>query len=96
MVLGVDGTIVGDFIDLLTLGANLGDGVGGDFLELLDDAVHDIDEDNLSWSMSLCLQRRERVCVREREREGLPHIQSNVASQQRSHVQCFRRQNELP
>ena len=47
VVFGVDGAVVGDCVDFFSLSANLGDGVGGDFLKLLDDAVHDIDEHDL-------------------------------------------------
>ena len=46
-MLGVDGSIVGNGIDLLALGADFCDSVRGVLLQLLNDAVHDIDEDDL-------------------------------------------------
>ncbi len=45
--LGVDGTVVLDGIDLLTVVADFGHCVALVLLQLLDDAVHDIDEDDL-------------------------------------------------
>ena len=45
--LGVDGTVIADGIDLLAFASNLGDGVAFGLLELLNELVHDIDEDDL-------------------------------------------------
>lgn len=47
MGLGVDGTVIADGVDLLAFPSNLGDGVTLGLLELLNELVHDIDEDNL-------------------------------------------------
>lgn len=47
VVLGVDGTVIGDGLGVLTLGADLGDVVGRGGIEGVDDAVHDINEDDL-------------------------------------------------
>ena len=52
VIFRVDGAVVGDCVDFLSFGANFGDGVGGVFLKLLDNAVHDIDEDDLSCGIS--------------------------------------------
>ena len=45
--LGVDGTIIADGVDLFTVPSNLGHCVTLGLLELLNELVHDIDEDNL-------------------------------------------------
>ena len=45
--LGVDGTVVADGVDLLAFPSNLGNSVAFGLLELLNELVHDIDEDNL-------------------------------------------------
>ena len=45
--LGVDSTVIADGVDLLAFPSNLGDSVTLGLLELLNELVHDIDEDNL-------------------------------------------------
>ena len=45
--LGIDGPVVADGVDLLAFASNFGDGVALGPLELLNELVHDIDEDNL-------------------------------------------------
>lgn len=45
--LGVDRTVIADGIDLLAFPPNLGDSVSLGRLELLNELVHDIDEDDL-------------------------------------------------
>ena len=45
--LGVNGTVIADGVDLLAFPSNLGDSVALGLLELLNERVHDIDEDNL-------------------------------------------------
>ncbi len=47
MGLGVDGTVIADGVDLLALASNFGDSVALGLLELLNELVHDIDEDDL-------------------------------------------------
>lgn len=49
--LGVDGTVVGDGLGVLTLLTNLRDLVGGRVLKRVDDIVHDINDDNLITSI---------------------------------------------
>ena len=45
--LGVDSTVIADGVDLLAFPSNLGDSVTLGLLELLNELVHDIDENNL-------------------------------------------------
>lgn len=45
--LRVDGTVIADGIDLLAFPSDLGDSVTLGMLELLNELVHDIDEDDL-------------------------------------------------
>ena len=47
MGLGIDSTVIADGVDLFTFPSNLGDGIAFGGLELLNELVHDIDEDNL-------------------------------------------------
>ena len=47
MGLGIDGTVIGNCVDLLALTSNLGDCVLWCILELLNELVHNIDKDNL-------------------------------------------------
>ena len=47
MGLGIDSTVIADGVDLLALPSNLGDSIAFGGLELLNQLVHDIDEDNL-------------------------------------------------
>jgi hypothetical protein len=48
VVLGVDGTVAGDGVDLAAFGAQLGDLVALGILQGLYEAVNDIEEDHLS------------------------------------------------
>ena len=52
MILGIYGTVVGDFIDFLAISTDFSHGVFLVFLEQLDDAVHDINEDDLARTVS--------------------------------------------
>ena len=54
MGLGVDGAVVGNLVDLLTLSSDFGDGVFLGFLKLFDDAVHDINKDDLGSTLAFC------------------------------------------
>lgn len=45
--LGVDGTVIADGVDLLAFPPDLSDSVAFGVLELLNELVHDIDEDDL-------------------------------------------------
>ena len=47
MGFGVDGSIIGDLVDLLAFAAYLGDSIFLRVLQLLYNAVHNVDEDNL-------------------------------------------------
>lgn len=47
MGLGIDGSVIGNLVNLLTLPADLGHSVRFRLLQLLDYAVHNIYEDNL-------------------------------------------------
>lgn len=53
MGLGVNGAVVGDLVDLLTLPTNFSDGVFLGFLKLFDDAIHYINKDNLGSRSAL-------------------------------------------
>lgn len=55
--LRVDGTVIADRVDFFAFPSNLGDSVALGLLELLNELVHDIDEDNLqdeSLANTLC------------------------------------------
>ena len=88
MGLGVDGTVIADGVDLLALASNFGDSVALGLLELLNELVHDIDEDDLrkkdvnEHAVSLLLGE---------EKGGLklPQSQTDTISHQRSLGQCF-------
>ena len=45
--LGVDGTVIADGVDLLAFPSDLGNSIALGLLELLNELVHDIDEDDL-------------------------------------------------
>ena len=47
MGLGIDSTVIANSVDLLAFASNLGDSIAFGGLELLNELVHDIDEDNL-------------------------------------------------
>ena len=47
MIFGIDGAVVCNFIHFFSFGTDLGDCILGCFLEQFDDAIHDIDEDDL-------------------------------------------------
>lgn len=54
IVFRIDGTVVGNGIDFLTPAPNLSHGILLGLLELLDNAVHDINKDNLGLGLVLC------------------------------------------
>lgn len=57
MSLGVDGTVIAYSVDLLAFSSNFGDSVTLGLLELLNELVHNINEDNLqdgSLANTLC------------------------------------------
>lgn len=86
--LGVDGTVIADGIDLLAFPSNLGDSVARGLLELLNELVHDIDEDNLQdESLANTLGHYPKGFK-------LPQSQTDIASRQRSHGQCFHLRSE--
>lgn len=88
--LGVDGTVVADGVDLLPFPSNLGDSVTLGVLELLNELVHDIDENNLQESLANTLCQ----CLRGKGVLLLPQSQTDRASRQRSHGQCSHPRSE--
>ena len=52
MGLRINSTVVTDGVDLLAFPSNLGDSVTLGLLKLLNEFVHDIDEDNLHESLA--------------------------------------------
>ncbi len=56
VVFRIDSTVVGDGIDFLALTSNLSHGVLLGLLKLLDNAVHNINEDYLGLGLVLCHQ----------------------------------------
>ena len=90
--LGVDGTVIADGIDFLAFPSNLGDSVALSLLELVDELVHDIDEDDLqdkTLARLLCCSM-----FFWRRRLKLPQSQTDTASQQQSHGRYCHPQNE--
>ena len=87
--LGVDRTVIADTIDLLALPSNLSDSVALSLLELLNELVHDIDEDHLQYGLVNTLYQ-----VGEGGSVKSPQSQTDIASRQRNHGQCSRLQSE--
>lgn len=88
MGLGVDCTIVRDSVHFLPLITDFGDGVVFLLLELLDDAGHNINEDDLALESAARLANCSAM--------GLsPHSQRDTAFLRRSLGQCFHHRNEL-
>ena len=86
--LGIDGAVIADGIDLLALPSNLGDSVTLSLLELLNELLHDIEEDDL---------RDESLAnTPHRQPEGftLPHSPTDTASRQQSRGQCSHLRSE--
>lgn len=87
MGLRVDGPVIADSVDLLAFASNLGDSVTLGMLELLNELVHDIDEDNLqdeSLANMLCQYHK----------GSIPRIRTDTASRQRNHDQCSHLRSE--
>ena len=64
MIFGIDGTVVCDFVHFFSFGADLGDCIFWCFLEQVDDAIHNIDEDYLGqgeWWFLGCPARAQRT-----------------------------------
>ena len=75
MGLRVDGPVIADGVDLLAFSSNLGDGVTLGLLELLNELVHDIDEDNLQGeSLANMLRQYQRVGGGQYLKSGLTQL----------------------
>ena len=88
MIFGIDGTVVCDLIHFFSFGADLGNCILWCFLEQVDDAIHNIDEDHL-----------EQGKFSRGSQDVLPELSGprsllSASSQQRSPDRCFLPQNE--
>ena len=89
--LGVDGTIIADGVDLFTVPSNLGHSVALGLLELLNELVHDINEDNLQ-DERLADMLRQYLCGG--GGCSIPQSRTHTASRRRSHDQYSHLQSE--
>lgn len=87
MGLGIDGTIIGDGIDFILFSADLRDCVGFGLLELLNELLHDIDEDDL-------VRRLVGTQFKGLLLDRVPRNRPGKAFLPRSHDQCSHHRNE--